>query len=358
MTNFRKTVMRVDLDALVHNYHVIKKRVGSGVRIAPVLKANAYGLGIKKIVRTLPDLKSVCVASVEEGVELRGIDADIEIIILSGLCPQALKTIHKYRLTPVVFEPTIVANLIKSHYKFNIYIKIDTGMNRLGINRKRKKIIHRLRDAKNIRVQGIFSHFSSANDRDDQETLRQLHQLQQIVPSEEISIANSAAALSLSDSHCRMVRPGLALFGITPLPERDEEIRPVVRITSRVIQVKRIKKGESVGYSRTFISDGNMRIAVVAMGYADGLSTRMSNRGFFLLRGQRAPIVGRVSMDMTIVDVTMIPDASVGDKVVIIGRGGDLEILAEDVACWSEKSNYEILCNLGTRVQRKYRQRG
>ncbi|MBF0414914.1 MAG: alanine racemase [Magnetococcales bacterium] len=355
MSQFRKTFLRVDLQAIVHNYNVIQKRVGEGVRIAPVLKANAYGLGIKKIVQVLPNLKTVCVASVEEGVELRGINSEIEIIILSGLCPQALKTIEKKRLTPVVFEPSIISHLTSYSGYLSIYLKIDTGMNRLGINSRRKKIIRKLSSAKNIHLKGIFSHFSSANEADDHEMAVQLQRLKRVADGYDLSIANSAGALWNPDNHCRMVRPGLALLGITPLPNRDPDIHPVVRLTSRIIQVKKIKKNESVGYSRTFISDGDMRLAVVAIGYADGLSTRMSNRGYFLIRGQMAPICGRVSMDMTIVDVTMIPDAMVGDKVVIIGRSGDHEIVAEDVACWSEKSHYEILCNLGTRVKRKYR---
>ncbi|HIJ83257.1 MAG: Alanine racemase [Magnetococcales bacterium] len=355
MKNFRQTCLRVDLDAIVHNYHTIQKKAGENVRVAPVLKADAYGLGVREIIKVLPGLESVCVASVEEGVELRRLNSKIEIIILSGLCQPALKTVQKYRLTPVVFEPTIIPTLLKIQGILNIYLKIDTGMNRIGINSQRKKIIQRLRGAENIRIKGIFSHFSSANDGDNQEMAQQLQRIKRLVGCQEISIANSAATLVFPESHCAMVRPGLALFGVTPLLERDEDLFPAVRLTSRVIQVKKIKEGESVGYSRTFRSDGKMRIAVVAIGYADGLSTRMSNRGFFLIKGQRAPVVGRVSMDMTTVDVTSIPDVAVGDRVVIIGRSGGEEIFAEDVACWSEKSNYEILCNLGTRVKRKYK---
>ncbi|MBF0133115.1 MAG: alanine racemase [Magnetococcales bacterium] len=355
MKNFRKTILRVDLNAIVHNFNVIKKRAGEGVRIAPVLKADAYGLGVKKVMKVLPGLESVCVASVEEGIALRRLHGEIEIIVLSGLCKPALKAIEKNRLTPVVFEPTIIPFLLKWKGHLDVYLKIDTGMNRIGINRRRKKILKQFQLAKHIRVKGVFSHFSSANEGDEKEMARQLRRIKRLASCHEISIANSAAALAFPDGRCAMVRPGLALFGVTPLQERDEALVPVVRLTSRIMQVKEIEKGESVGYSRTFRSDGKMRIAVVAMGYADGLSTRMSNRGYFLIRGQRAPIVGRVSMDMTTVDVSMIPEVMVGDRVVVIGRSGGEEILAEDVACWSEKSNYEILCNLGNRVKRKYK---
>lgn len=354
MKNFRKTIMRVDLNALVHNFKVIKKKAGEGVRIAPVLKADAYGLGIKEVVKVLP-LESVCVASVEEGVALRRLNGKIEIIILSGLCREALKTIEKYRLTPVVFEPSIIPSLLKRKNPMDVYLKIDTGMNRIGINCRRKKILKQFQLAKNIQVKGVVSHFSSANEGDAQEMARQLRRIKRLASCHEISISNSAATLAFPEGRCAMVRPGLALFGVTPLQKRDEELMPVVRLTSRVMQVKGIKKGETVGYSQTFRSDGKMRIAVVAIGYADGLSTRMSNRGYFLIRGQRAPIVGRVSMDMTTVDVSMIPEVAVGDRVVVIGRSEGEEILAEDVACWSEKSNYEILCNLGNRVKRKYK---
>ncbi|MBF0145270.1 MAG: alanine racemase [Magnetococcales bacterium] len=354
MKNFRKTCLRIDLDAIVQNYQTLKRRVGDDVRMAPVLKADAYGLGIKKIVKVLPGLHTVCVATIEEGIALRRLNSELEIIILSGLSHKAFKVIEEHGLTPVVFEPTIIPHLLQWKGKLNIYLKIDTGMNRLGINRRRKKIVRQLRDAKNIRLMGIFSHFSSANDEDELEMEQQLRRIKTLAECHEISMANSAATMIFSESHCAMVRPGLALFGVSPFQEQDKDLIPALRLSSRIIHIKKIKKNESVGYSRTFRSEGAMRIAVVAMGYADGLSTRMSNRGYFLIKGQRAPIVGRVSMDMTTVDVTSIEDVAVGDRVIIIGRSGDEEILAEDVACWSEKSNYEILCNLGNRVKRTY----
>lgn len=354
MKNFRKTCLRVDLDKIVHNYNWIKEKAGEGVRIAPVLKADAYGLGVDEIVKVLPGLESVCVASVEEGLALRRANPDIEIIVLSGTCKRALKVIQKKHLTPVVFEPSIIPSLLKMKKGLDVYLKIDTGMNRIGINKNRKKIIRQLQEADNIRLKGIFSHFSSANDGDDREVARQLRRIKRLADCHDVSIANSAASLICSECRCAMIRPGLALFGVNPLPSRVEDLQPAIRLTSRVIQVKGIKKNESVGYSRTFYSDGPMRIAVVAIGYADGLSTRMSNRGFFLIRGKRAPVVGRVSMDMTTVDVSLIPETKVGDRVVVIGRSRQEEIFPEDVACWSEKSNYEILCNIGNRVRRKY----
>ncbi|MBF0109030.1 MAG: alanine racemase [Magnetococcales bacterium] len=357
MKNYRRACLRIDLDAIRQNYLLLQHRAGEGVRIAPVLKADAYGLGIEAIVKVLPGLRTVCVASVEEGLALRRLNGSIEIILLSGLCVEALKDIQDHRLTPVVFEPTIIPHLLQWKGKLDCYLKIDTGMNRLGINKKRKKILRQLREAGNIRLRGVFSHFSSANDEDEEEMDRQLRRVKEVADCHEVSMANSAATMIFSDSHCAMVRPGLALLGVTPFRETDKDLIPALRLSSRIIQVKKIGKGEAVGYSRTFRSEAGMHIAVIAMGYADGLSTRMSNRGYVLIKGQRAPIVGRVSMDMTTVDVTGIPDVRVGDRVILIGRCGDEEILAEDVACWSEKSNYEILCNLGNRIRRRYRKK-
>ena len=368
----RPTTAIIDKDALRHNYLEIKKHLARDVNILAVVKADAYGHGAKEVSKTLEGLgcKYLGVAILEEGIELRNAGIRSDIIILGGIYNGQADDVIKYNLTPVVYDmetAEVLNNAAKGkNQKIKIHVKIDTGMGRLGILPEEvSSFFNRLKGLKNIEVEGVITHLAEIDEDERGYSGAQMNLfLKAINMIKEAGfdpmlkhIANSAAAINLPSLHFNLVRPGLMLYGVYPEKRLRQKIKlkPMMEIKSRIIQLKRIPAGSSVSYGRTFTAKRETIIGVVPVGYGDGYLRCLSNKGEMLVHGTRTKVVGVVCMDLTMLDVTDINNVSKGDEVTILGKNGDEEITAEELA---EKCNtipYEILCGISKRVPRVYK---
>jgi len=369
----RPTRAEINLANLRHNLRVLQRAAG-GSEVWGVLKADGYGHGAKAVARTLEraGARGLCVALLEEGIELREAGIRVPILVMGGYYGRAWGELLRHDLTPVVFEPGHIEELAEevrysSSEPIAVHVKIDTGMGRLGVMPKDVgKLGATLMRHPEVQLQGLMTHFACADigegvdeqlDRFDvaTATLRAMG----LSPSMRHA-ANSAAALSSPRARLDVVRPGIALFGVAPSDGLTGELRPVMRIQSEVVALRDLAPGMSAGYGATWRATRPSRIATVPMGYADGLSRGLSNNGFALVRGKRAPIVGVVSMDMTMIDVTDVDGARMGDEVVLLGaqKGplGSDAITAEEIAKRLDSIPWEVLTAVSRRVPRFYRE--
>ncbi len=368
----RPTFCSIDLAALRWNFRQVRKKVGRKVKVLSVVKANGYGHGAPVVARALAACGSdgFGVATVEEGVELREAGIRSPIVILAGFYPAQLDQFLRHRLIPVAIEPDGLRRLEtlarKRGASLDFHLKIDTGMGRIGFPASElDSWLPELSGLKALRLAGVFSHFSHAEDVGGSYTQNQVKILRAVVErlraagynSPLIHLANSAAVITLPGAYFNMVRPGLMLYGVYPSLAMAHRIalRPVLSWKTRVLQVKSLSKGSSISYGRTFVTKRESRIATLPVGYADGYHRLLSNRGAVLVRGQRAPVVGRVCMDLTMVDVTDIRGVKQGDEVVLLGKQGRNTISADEMAAWAETISYEILTSISARVPRVYR---
>ena len=369
----RPTRAEIDLDALAFNMHSVRRFVGEDVDCMAVVKANAYGHGAVECSRRLKaeNIKWLAVATVEEGVELREAGIDGPILILGGFWQGQEESVLRHALTPAISTLNQAERLdaasAKSSSRQKIHIKIDTGMGRIGFRYQDvTEIVGRFAALQNLEIEGLMSHFAVADDLNSAFSQIQLARFGECVEAfrekginpRYIDMANSPGAVAIAESRFRLVRLGGVLYGlggdVLPAGIETPELRPVMSVRSKIGMIKRIEKGESVGYGRTFIAGRDMLIATVPIGYHDGFRRALSNRGQMIVRGKYAPVIGRVSMDWTTIDVTEIPDAAVGDEVTIIGTDGDARILAEDLSSIVDTISYEITCGIGPRVPRIY----
>jgi len=365
----RPTACFIDLDALRWNFRQIREKVGPKVKILSMVKANAYGHGAAAVARTLAaeGAHAFGVATLEEGIELRHAGIRQPIIVLAGVYLEQLDLFLQYDLIPVLHEVETLRVLEKSvaarGLTLPIHLEIDTGMGRIGfLDSRIDDWLPELSKLNALKLEGVFSHFADGETASEAYTENQLKSFRIVterlrhaafVPS-LIHMAKSGAIITVPDSHLAMVRPGLILYGIYPAPDMAKEIhlKPVLSWKSRILQLKRLPRGSSVGYGRTFTTQKDSLIATLPVGYADGYHRLFSNRASVLVRGERAPVVGRVSMDLTTVDVTDIAGVQQGDEVVLLGRQGDNEISADEMAGWSNTISYEILTSISARVPR------
>jgi alanine racemase len=363
------TYASIDLTALGHNLSQIRERLSNSCSVMAVVKANAYGHGALDISRALiqSDISWLAVASVHEGIALREAGITADILVLVDLFDEHIKDLLAYRLTPVITEQRLLPALAKAagsaDQSFPIHIKVDTGMGRLGFSQSE---IAALFDAlpawKSLRVEGFMTHLADSDGDDPGHTEQQLQNFRNLLDHVAlrgmkipiVHAANSAAIVRFPQSHFSLVRPGIMLYGYLPKDVASQELKPVLSLRTRVMQLRTIKPGDSVSYNRTFVAKRTSTIAVLPIGYADGYNRRLSNKGFVLIDGKRAPVVGLVCMDMTMVDVTDIPSVQVGDSVTLIGRQGENAIWADDIAGWTGTIPYEILCAIGPRIPRVY----
>lgn len=349
----------------------MKKKVGREVKILSVVKANAYGHGAGQIARTLAASGSDAfgVASLEEGIELREGGIRSPILILAGAYPAQLDPLLRHRLTPTVCELEGLRWLERLARRrgmsLKFHLKVDTGMGRIGLSASEiDSWLSELSELKALKLEGVFSHFSYAEDVGGSYTQNQLKIFRRVLrrlreagyaPS-LVHLANSAAVITLPSAHFSMVRPGLMLYGIHPSPKIADKVtlKPVLSWKTRILQLKGLPKGSSVSYGRTFVTKRKSLIAILPAGYADGYHRLLSNRGAVLVRGKRAPVVGRVCMDLTMVDVTGIRGVQQGDEVVLLGQQGREKISADEMAVWAETISYEVLTSISARVPRIY----
>ncbi|VAV84310.1 Alanine racemase [hydrothermal vent metagenome] len=372
----RPTVALIDTQALEYNLKSLKAKLPEGVATTAVVKANAYGHGAALVAETLQSAgcSFFGVAFAGEGAELRKGGITKPIIVFSGATPAEITTIIENNLTPVVYDIDSAQAINKqaeaAGIKQPVHIKIDSGMGRLGIQPGRiKGFFNAFSKLQNLQMEGLMSQYAEMDSEDKAFSKTQLATFKASI--KEIAalgfkarynhIANSAATVDCSESHLDMVRPGIMLYGAYPAPHFRGQIdlRPVMTLKTRIIQLKRVAPGTPVSYGRTFITDRESVIATLPVGYGDGLPRRLSSgstaaagKGSVLIRGRKAPIVGTICMDLMMVDVTGIEGVEQGDEAVIIGAQGAEIITAEEIAEQTGTISYEIFCNVARRVPR------
>jgi alanine racemase len=365
----RPTFCFIDHEALRWNLQQARAKIGPSVKILAMVKANAYGHGAVPVAQTLAEAgaDAVGVATVEEGIELRKAGVAAPILVLAGIYLDQLDQCISHRLTPAMHERDGLKRFddaVKSRgATVDVHVKIDTGMGRIGL--APAEIEHwlpELKQLKALRIAGIFSHFSTAESVEGEYTKKQLALFSDLttklraagIASPLFHLANSAATITQPAAHFDMVRPGIMLYGAYPSTEMATQItlKPVLSWKTRIHQLKKVPAGTSISYGQTYITQRPSLIATLPLGYADGYSRLLSNRGEALVNGKRAPVAGRVCMDLTMLDVTDIANVHQGDEVVLLGRQGDAEISAEEMAGWTNTISYEILTSIGHRVPR------
>ena len=362
----------VDLGAYAENLAVIRGMLPSECEIMPVVKANAYGHGAIPIATRAVEsgVDVLAVATVDEAVALREAGLACQILLLLTPPEKAMSQIIEHHLRLVISDVTAAERVGELARRANkvvpIHCKIDTGMGRQGFDPETAvtDLLHLTRIS-HIDVEAIVTHFAVAEDESNPHTLNQIRQFRQVlklleregVPYEKVHAANSAAIVNfLSSCAFDMVRPGLMTYGIWPTetPPEPCPLRPVLRWETQLALVKELPVGTSIGYGCTYRTPRRMRCAVAPVGYADGYKYALGNRGEVLVEGRRCPVRGRVSMDQIVVDVTAVPEASVGDAVTLIGADGDERISASELAERAGTIPYDILTGIGSRVQRIY----
>ncbi len=370
----RPTWAEINLDALAANFREVRKRVGPKVKVMGVVKANAYGHGAVECARRLSreGVDWFGVALPEEGFELRNSGLSEPILCFGGFWPGQEKSCIVNNIVPVVSRVDMIEAVNNAARSLgvvaDVHIKIDTGMGRLGVRfDEAREFADSISRFGNVRVDGLMTHFAAADDpAHDKFTEEQTKRFREAVaifrergwkPSYE-DLANSAGIFGHADSWGSMVRPGGVLYGLwrDVLPPLDEPVnfQPVMTLRTRIELVKRVHAGETIGYGCTFEARREMTVATLPIGYNDGYARRLSNKGRVIVRGQFAPVVGRISMDLTIVDVTDVRGASVGDRVTLMGRDEELSIPAEELAEQAGTLSYEITCGISQRVPRVY----
>jgi alanine racemase len=369
----RPTRAEISLGHLRHNLLCLTRV--AAVPVWSVLKADAYGHGSKAVARTLERAGGAgfCVALLEEGIELREAGILVPILVLGGHYGTAWPELIAQRLTPVLARPDQLLSLAEE-VRFSgaapvpVHVKIDTGMARLGVPMADvAAFAQAFAERPQVELDGLMTHFASA-ESDPESVARQLDLFDQacavfaahgLVPRRRHA-ANTAATLGQPRAHLDLVRPGIGLFGMAPGVATPSTLKPVMRVRTEIVAKRTLPAGASVGYGATWRAHRESQIATIAMGYGDGLSRALSNRGQVLVRGRRAPIVGAVSMDMTSIDVSDVPGAEVGDEVVVLGwqRGplGEETLTAEEIAARSGTIAWEVLTGISRRVPRFYRE--
>lgn len=361
----RPTVAYIDTGALRHNFALLRARLPPEVAVLPVVKADGYGHGATLVTPVLAaaGADAFGVATVAEGVELREAGIAQPILVLAGTGRGDVETALAFRLSVAVVDEHMARDLaaaVKAH-PLPVHLKLDSGMARLGVTSDALPgFLAALRELPQLEVEGVFSHFGDADAVSSPHADRQQAVFSRQVETvgaagfrpRWIHLANSAATLTRPDSHWNLVRPGVVLYGVAPECARDFDARPVMHLRTRIWQLKSVPAGSAVSYGQTYVTRRSSRIAILPIGYADGYDRSLSNRGEVLVRERRAPIIGRVCMDLTVVDVTDVPGASVGDEVVLWGRQGEAALSVSEVAAWQDSIPYEVLTRVGRRVPR------
>ncbi len=374
LAGHRPTWAEIDLDALAANHHVVRNRVGPDVKVMSIVKADAYGHGAESCAQRLEREGTdwFGVALPEEGIELRSAGITKPILCLAGFWDGQAGACLQHRLVPAVYRLDMIEALNRAAHdakaEAEVHVKIDTGMGRLGVRfDETADFVEALKKFENIRVSGLMTHFAAADDpacesltHDQIERLKNAAEVfrERGYQLEYLHSANSAAIFSHPEAFGNMVRPGGVLYGLwrdVLAPEANSNgLRPVMSLRSRITLLKWVPEGETIGYGCTFEASRKTLVATIPVGYEDGYMRGLSNRGRAIVRGAYAPVVGRVSMDLTIIDVTNVPGVELGDVVTLLGTDGDLMVPAEDLARIAGTLSYEVTCGVGPRVPRVY----
>lgn len=375
MERYARGYAQVDLDAIADNMKHMKAHVKPGTRMIGVIKTDGYGHGsipIAKKLEKLDFMYGFAVATAEEAFELRDNGITLPILILGYTFPYSFARLVEQDIRPTVFRLDAVEQLakeaVRQNKKAKVHIKVDTGMGRIGIEPDEEgfAFVEKLAQMEGIEVEGIFTHFARADEKDKTSARKQLAQFTAFTDRIEKELhltelvkdcSNSAGILEMPEANMDVVRAGITLYGLAPSKEVDMNIiplRPALSLYSTVIYVKWLPEGYPISYGGTYVTKKATRIATIPLGYGDGYPRSLSNKGWVLIRGKKAPILGRVCMDQFMVDVTDIEGVAEGDKVTLIGRDGEEEISANVLGDISGRFNYELMCDLGKRIPRVY----
>ncbi|MGB0911281.1 MAG: alanine racemase [Nitrospirales bacterium] len=361
----------IHLPSLAHNLSELRQWIAPSCDILAVVKANAYGHGASVVAESLAQLgiQRFGVATVQEGITLRQQGITQPILVMGGLIPTQLVELIHHQLTPVITNEEIthhLSKLIAPHQMpYPVHIKVDTGMQRLGFSPE--KIISFITSnafEHILHIEGVMTHLADADNYDPEFTRNQLERFQDILGQikhtghsiEMIHAANSAGIMYHPSSHFTMVRPGLMLYGSTPRKSQHSDIalRPVMKVATHIIHIRSVKAGEVIGYGGSYRTTKSSKIAILPVGYAHGYSRSLSNKGTVLIQGKRVPIIGKICMDMMLVDVTNLSDPKLGEEVILLGQQEQEVISADEIAEWLDTIPYEVMCNIGTRSHHRY----
>jgi len=368
----RATYAEIDLSAIAENVGLACRLAGPETRVMAIVKADAYGHGAIPVatVALAAGARWLGVAIPEEAALLREAGIACQILVLGPIEASQADLVATHRLDQCVCDPVQAEVLDRAARTrgqvLDLHLKVDTGMGRVGVHPREVPLLaERIRALPSVRLAGLMTHFADSESEDPVFAREQLARFADAWRSVEAAgipvplrhAANSAGLLFLPESRMDMVRPGIMLYGCSPRGRghpTEPALRPALRLRTAISHLKDVHRGESVGYGRAFVAPRDLRVATLPLGYADGLSRLLSNKGQVLIRGRRAAIVGRVCMDMTMVDVTEIPGACAGDEVVLIGRQGTEEIAADEIAEAQGTISHEVFCRISSRVARRY----
>lgn len=372
----RPTWAEINLDHIAHNVQAVQQTLPPGTAVMAVVKANGYGHGSGPVAKKALEAGAayLAVSSVDEALELREKEIDAPILVLGYTPPDKAELVVQHKLTQTLYQPEMLEALSMAAQKWDtlakVHVKVDTGMGRLGFTGLDEALAFCQRTAATpgVELEGLFTHFATADEADstyaDEQMARWLELLQKVktagleIPF--LHISNSAAILQYGNCAGNLVRLGISLYGHYPSDEvpRQVELRPSLRLVSQIVHLKEVEAGAKISYGATFTAERPLKVATVPVGYADGYSRALSNRADALVGGRRVPVIGRVCMDQLMLDVTDVPDAQVGDEVVLYGEQGAERIGLEEVAAHIGTISYEVCCALGRRVPRCYRENG
>lgn len=375
----KRSWAEISLDAIAHNFEVIKKKINGKAKICCVIKADGYGHGALELVRIYESLGAdfFAVSNIEEGIEIRNAGSSLPILILGYTPVNDVKRLYQYDISQAVFSldyaKSLSAECIKTNSFCKIHIKADTGMSRIGFMCQEfprdDNSVQEICEAcklPNLKAEGLFTHFCVSDEAEEGKefTNKQYSNFIYVrdkLKAEGLDIdichcSNSGAIEDYSDTYCDMVRAGIILYGLAPSSKLYGrlDLKPAMTLKTSIAYVKELKTGSDISYGRTYTAQKDMKIATVPIGYADGFIRQNAENGYMLVNGKKAKIVGRICMDQTMLDVTDIENVNTGDEVIVFGNGENGELTADIIAENTNTINYEVICLVGKRVPRIY----
>ena len=374
MKEYNRVYAKIDLDAAAYNMEQMKKRIGSGARLIAVIKTDGYGHGAVPLARMFEETDYVwgyAVASLDEGVVLRKHGIKKPILVLGCIFPDQYEEMIRYEIRATIYMEDMAREMAdtarRAGKKAFFHIKVDTGMGRIGfpVSEESTDIIERISRMPDVVTEGMYTHFAKADETDKSYTLEQHRKfmwMKEQMEKRGVEIPyydcdNSAGIIDFPDMKHDLARAGISMYGLYPSDEVDQnavDLKPVLSLISHVTFVKTVEPGTAISYGGTFVADKTMRVATIPVGYGDGYPRSLSNKGFVLIHGKRARILGRVCMDQFMVDVTDIPGVKFMDRVILAGEDGNDRITVDELAGLSGRFNYEFVCCLGKRIPRVY----
>ena len=377
--NYQRVCAVIDLDAVCHNMEHMYRNLSAGTKIIGVIKTDGYGHGAVQIGHELERLDYVfgyAVATAEEALILRHAGLHKPILILGYTFPYCYEDLIRHDIRPTVFREDMIDELSSCARRLGksvkVHIKVDTGMTRLGIRPDDSGIVFvgKVLRAEGVELEGMFTHFARADETDKTSAREQLKKIQDFMTQAEEKFvfripikhcSNSAGLVELPEANMDAVRAGITLYGLWPSEQVSQDIvnlQPVLSLKSHIVYLKEVEAGVPISYGGTYVTPKKMRVATIPVGYGDGYPRSLSNRGYVLIHGRKAPILGRICMDQFMVSVDDIPQAQEGDEVTLIGSDGDMHITMEELGGLSGRFNYEFACDLGKRIPRAYVKNG